>query len=382
MPSASNTRLKPWMLVSAIWLWPAVFNVLNRLVQGRLQGWDPPTAVNLFFTFGDWIAYAIVTPFIFQISARWPVVRPNVARRFMVHLGFALLFCLVWAVVGKLLQGALIALLEPEKLRASLSQTGLRASIARDVASWVFTTIPFGVVVYATVAAMAHAIGYFSEARDREVQLARVSEQLATARFAALQAQLNPHFMFNTLNTVAVLAREGDRVGAVRVIEHLSALLRRTLRRHRSAEVTLDEEMALVEEYLAIEQARFPDRLKPDVSIPEVLRLAAVPDFSIQHLVENAIRHGVARREDAGRVAISARRDGAVLEVTVVDDGPGIGTLVPAMGHGIENTRERLQVLYGDAASLEVVPAEPTGTKATLRLPYRELVPERERGDR
>ncbi|MFN8574795.1 MAG: histidine kinase [Gemmatimonadaceae bacterium] len=376
MPSAPSTRLKPWMLVAAIWLWPAVFNVLNRVVQGRLQGWDPPTAVSLFFTFGDWIAYAIVTPFIFRVSARWPVVRPHVVRRFLVHLCFALLFCLVWAVVGKVLQAGLMALLEPEALRSAMAKSDLRRVITTEVASWILTTIPFGVVVYTTVAAMAHAIGYFSEARDREVQLARVSEQLTTARFAALQAQLNPHFMFNTLNTVAVLARDGDRVGAVRVIEHLSALLRRTLSRHRSSEVTLDEELALVEAYLAIEQARFVDRLRPEVSVPAELRSAAVPDFGVQHLVENAVRHGIARREDAGRLQLTARRDGATLEVTVVDDGPGIGSVVPPAGHGIENTRERLKVLYGSAASLTVLPAEGGGTIATLRVPYRELTAE------
>ncbi len=373
----AKTRLKPWMLVSAIWLWPAVFNVISRILQGKLQGWRPATPAELFFEFGDWLAYALVTPFIFWISARWPVVRPHIARRILVHLGFALLFCVVWATVGKVLQAGLFWLFQRDQLRAAIAEAGpnLAGVLAKNVASWILTTVPFGVVVYTTVAGMAHAISYFTTARDREVQLARISEQLTSARFAALQAQLNPHFMFNTLNTITVLVRDGDRGGAVKIIEHLSELLRRTLSRHQVSEVTLGEELDLIAEYLAIEQARFPDRLRVAIDVPDAVRSAAVPAFALQHLVENAIRHGVARKEDAGQVRISARRDGDALVMLVSDDGPGIAT-TPPVGHGLENTRERLRALFGSAASLEVGTVAAGGTVATLRVPYRELMPD------
>ena len=175
------------------------------------------------------------------------------------------------------------------------------------------------------VVGIEHAIRYFVEARDREVQIARLSEQLAGARFAALQAQLNPHFLFNTLNTIAVLVRDDDRTGAARIIEQLSDVLRRTLSRHRANEVTLDEELDLVRQYLAIEQARFSDRLRVDVRHRRCGALAAaVPSFALQHLVENAVRHGIAKRPDAGRSGVAARRDGDTLEIAVIDDGAGI----------------------------------------------------------
>jgi hypothetical protein len=205
------------MLVSAIWLWPAVFNVIERVAQVRLQGWDPATPGELLFLFGDWLAYAIVTPAIFWASRRWPVLPPAVGRHFAVHLGFALLFCVVWAVVGKILQALLASVLAPEMVLKAISDAGpdLGAAVARNVASWIMTTIPFGVVVYTTVAALAHAITYFTEARDRDVQLARLGEQLSTARFNALQSQVNPHFLFNTLNTIAVLVRDGDRAAHI-----------------------------------------------------------------------------------------------------------------------------------------------------------------------
>src|SRR5262249_29363438 len=143
-------------------------------------------------------------------------------------------------------------------------------------------------------------------------------------------------------------------------------------------EVTLGEELDLVRQYLAIEAARFSDRLRPEFVIDDAALQAAVPSFAVQHLVENAIRHGIARRADAGRVRVAARRTGDLLELTVSDDGPGIDPGPTSVAdHGIENTRARLRAMYGERASL-VVASGPwdgtTGTVATLRVPYRELV--------
>lgn len=363
------------MLVSAVWIWPAVFGVIENVGQARLRGWEPASAGQLIWSAGDWLAYAIVTPAIFWISGRWPIVRPHLLRRGLIHLGWALLFCLVWAVVGKLLQLLIMSLAAPEQVRTAIDTAGpdLGRVVAVNVASWILTTLPFGVVVYATVAGMAHAIGYFEEARRREVQMARMTEQLATARFAALQAQVNPHFLFNTLNTINVLVRDGDRAGAVRIVEQLSDLLRRTLRRHRDNEVPLGEELDLVAQYLAIEEARFSDRLRPAIEVPDELRVAAIPGFAVQHLVENAIRHGIARREEAGRVVLSARRTDEALVVRVTDDGPGFEEGRAQPGHGLDNTRLRLEALYGDRASLRVSALDPVGTEAVLRVPYREI---------
>lgn len=363
------------MLVSAVWLWPAVLNVVNRVLQVRLQGWDAPTARELLFVAGDWLLYALVTPVIFWISRRWPVVKPHLRSRVMVHAAWALLFCVVWAVGGKVLELLLTAMLSPDQIRTGLAAAGsnLAARVAANVAGWILTTLPFGVIVYTTVAGMAHAIDYFSEAREREVQVARLAEQLTSARYAALQAQLNPHFLFNTLNTIAVFIRDGDRAGAVRIVEQLSDVLRRTLRRHVDNEVTLNDELDLVRQYLAIEQARFSDRLLVTIETNGVSGAAAVPGFALQHLVENAIKHGVAKRTDAGRLSIDVRRDGDALCVSVSDDGPGLGDAPMVSGHGLDNTRERLRALHGDAASLTVRDGERGGVVATLRVPYREL---------
>jgi LytS/YehU family sensor histidine kinase len=212
--------------------------------------------------------------------------------------------------------------------------------------------------------------------------VARLSEQLAGARFAALQAQVNPHFLFNTLNTIAVLVRDDDRQGAVRIVEHLSELLRRTLSRHQANQVSLGEELELVRQYVAIEQARFSDRLRPEFRVPDEVLAAVVPSFALQHLVENAIRHGIAREPDAGSLIISAARVEDVLEIVVSDDGVGIDPDAPIpKGHGIDNTRERLRALYGERASLVIVRRAEGGTIATLRVPYSEATDEAKRDD-
>ncbi|HEX6716142.1 MAG TPA: histidine kinase [Pyrinomonadaceae bacterium] len=377
-----NVRLprpRPWIIVSAAWIVPAVFAVINRIAQARLQGWEPATLRELLFQGGDWFLYAFLTPFVFAVSKRWPLTRPHLVRRAVLHFFFALLFCVAWATCGQVYRMVLIRIFDPalyhNAMQAGAAKFWMRIGV--EWLSWVFTTLPFGVAVYLCVVGVEHATRYFIDVREREVQVARLSEQLSSARFAALQAQLNPHFLFNTLNTITVLVRDNDRQGAVSIIEYLSELLRATLTRHRVNEVTVGEELELVRQYVAIEQARFSDRLRPEFRIPESLMSAAVPSFALQHLVENAIRHGIAKDSDAGLLLVTATRSGDWLEITVIDDGIGIDPSAPIpQGHGIDNTRERLSALYGDNASLEIVPRAEGGTIATLRVPYRELIPD------
>lgn len=346
------TKLPPWLLVSAAWIGPAILGALDVVAQHQLWGEGPVNIRRVLFVSLDWLLYALLTPFVFMIAKRWPIARPHLPRRTALHLLFALLFCAAWAGAGTLLR----MLLEPK---------AMDGGPALHFASWLFITLPFGVAVYLAVVGIEHAIRWFAEA-------SRLSEQLTGARLAALQAQLNPHFLFNSLNTIAVLVRGGDNRDAARVVEQLSDVLRRTLS-HKQAESALEDELELVRQYLAVEQARFSDRLRPAFDVDPSTLAAALPTFALQHLVENAVRHGIARRTEAGRVVIAARRDGDMLELAVEDDGPGIADDAPqTAGHGLENTRERLRTLYGDRGSLQVARKE-QGTIATLRVPWKHV---------
>ena len=337
------------MLVSAAWLGPAILGGLDVVAQHHIWGEGPVDVRRVLFVSLDWLLYALLTPFVFLLAKRWPISKPHVAKHAAMHAMFSLFFCAAWAGAGPVLR----MLVQPK---------AMDAGPAIHFTSWLFITLPFGVAVYLAVVGIEHAIRYFAEA-------SRLSEQLAGARLAALQAQVNPHFLFNSLNTIAVLVRGGDSRDAARVVEQLSDVLRRTLA-HKENETALDEELELVRQYLAVEQARFSDRLRPEFDIDPSTLTAAIPTFALQHLVENAVRHGIARRTEAGRVVIATRRDGGMLEVTVEDDGPGIADDAPQLpGHGLENTRERLHTLYGDRASLAVT-RKAQGTIATLRVPF------------
>ena len=357
---SNRRRIQPWMLVSLAWLGPSILAAIDALAQQRIWG-QPLNVLGALFTSIDWFLYALLTPGVFVLARRWPIARPHLVSRVALHVAFSIVFSAAWAGAGTILK----MLLQPNSMQQG---------VGKFAVSWFFTTLPFGCAVYLAMVGVEHAIRYFTEARERDLQLARLSEQLTSARLAALKAQLNPHFLFNSLNTITVLMREGDTVSATLVMEQLSDVLRLTLSRTQENEVTLEEELDLVRQYLAVERARFPDRLRPEFAIAPDTVYAAVPSFGVQHLVENALRHGIAKRSDAGRITISSRRDGDMLEITVKDDGPGTTASAAQLpGHGLANTRERLRTLYGERASLEVIPAAGAGTIARLRIPFHEV---------
>jgi two-component system LytT family sensor kinase len=363
-------RIGLWLLVS-VPLILAALGTIAFLAQWHFTG-QPPRLNHLVLAQSGWLVCAALAPAVFAASKRWPFSEADFGRRAALHMGFAMLY---WIAAGAIFQGILPALFGVPAVRAAGAPIDW-SNIAVQVGRWFATSLPFGAIVYFSIVGLEHAIRYFGEARERDLQMARLEERLTRARLSALQSQVNPHFLFNALNTIAVRARAGDGVGTARIVEQLSEILRCTLSRDQAHEVTLAEELDVVQQYLAIEQARFADRLHATVDVDDAALGAAIPTFAVQHLAENAVRHGIARRADAGRVTIAACRDGDALEVRVTDDGPGVASRTGSEeepGGGIANTRERLRSLYGATASLVVSGNGPHGTIATLRVPYREL---------
>jgi two-component system, LytTR family, sensor kinase len=248
-------RLRTWQIAIAIWVAALLLGSLSFLAQQRLLGnthWRLPDL--LFAPSGIWLLCALVAPAFLIGSRRLSFAGPHLARRFALHL---LLAALLWALALTLYHGWLPIVLDQEMAHdiAGLSPLDAIQRVTTGSLEMALNTLPLAFALYACIAGIDHATRYFSEARERELQMSRLSEQLTGARFAALQAQLNPHFLFNALNTIAVHARDGDADGTARIVEQLSELLRRTLGRHRANEVTLEEELELAREYLAIEQA-------------------------------------------------------------------------------------------------------------------------------
>ena len=352
-------RWPVWLLVSAAWFVPAILAAFEAYAQGRLGSREPATWRSLVWEGGDWLICALLTPAVFWIARRRPLTREALPRRVPLHLLAAILFCLGWAGAGLLLSWAMFH----------------STPYGGGALSWFFTTLPFGVAVYFALLAVEHATAFFLEARERETQAARLSAQLTEARMGALRMQLQPHFLLNSLNAVSVVVRDRDTATATRLLDQLGELLRRVMRTSRPAEIALAEELEFVRRYLAIEEVRFSDRLRPVFVVDERLLSAAVPEFVLQPLVENALRHGLARRTTATLLRIEARRAANDLVLAVTDDGPGPEDTAaePPTGVGLANLRERLATLYGDRARLELVTTPGGGAVATVRLPYREL---------
>jgi two-component system, LytTR family, sensor kinase len=230
-------------------------------------------------------------------------------------------------------------------------------------------------VSYLAVVAITHASEYARMLREREVTAARLSAQLSAARLQALQAQLRPHFLFNTLNTIAEQVYT-DAAGADRMLTRLGALLRASLGAAGTNEVPLRDELALLSHYLEIVRVRFRDRLTVDVDVDPAALDVLVPTLLLQPLVENALQHGIEPMEEGGRIEIVARRrieprSGESLEIEVRDDGAGLPNDDPTLGVGTKNTRDRLEHLYGEDASLVLRPRIGGGTIAAIKLPVR-----------
>lgn len=348
-------------LIFAAWLVPALLSAFSNYMQSRLSN-EPPEWRWVLFNGVDWLLYAVLTPAVFRISRRFPLQRERRASGIALHIVCALGMCVAWATLGQFLR---LAIFHPAG-----GFTTIR--FWRELEGWIFTTLPFGTGVYFALVGIEHALAYMAQARERETQAARLTAQLAEARLGALRMQLNPHFLFNSLNAITVLVRDQNTAAASRMLELLSDVLRLVLRAEGSPEAPLAAELDFLERYLAIEQVRFSDRLQTRIEVDAASRRAAAPQFILQPLVENAIRHGIARRTDTGLLEISAQRDGDTLVLTVRDNGPGLGPAAPASGVGLVNTRARLAAIYGDRASLEIANAAGGGAVVTIRLPYHE----------
>jgi two-component sensor histidine kinase len=247
---------------------------------------------------------------------------------------------------------------------------GVLGEINMGIVDW----LPLQPLIYAGVLATGIALDAARRRRDAELSRAQLETQLAHAQLSALRAQLQPHFLFNTLNAAVALARAGNTDATARVLILLGELLRQLLRSDAPQEIPLREELALLETYLEIQRVRFGDRLHVRWDIDDDLRDALVPQLVLQPLVENALQHGISRRTRAGRLDITAARHGDQLRLTVSDDGPGLApafSLADATGVGLRNTRERLHRLYGDRGDLDLATADGR-TTASIDLPLRD----------
>jgi sensor histidine kinase YesM len=271
------------------------------------------------------------------------------------YLLVALSASAVWAIVGMLLR------------RGPTFFASLR--------NWFVSGLPFTVVVYAAVVGIVYSVTDRALLQIRERDAARLAQQLSEARLASLRMQLRPHFLFNSLNAIMALVRDGERERAVAALSLLGDMLRTTLRGGSSHEVALAEEVEFTRRYLEMEQLRFGDRLRVAFDVPPALLDSRVPLFVLQPFVENAIKHGILDRRSGGTINVAARTSNGSLHLSVRDNGVGLApdwATAGTRGVGLANARAHLAHLYGDAATLRVGPGSMgVGVSVEVTLPLR-----------
>lgn len=332
--------------------------VFSMRAMGHHHAW-----IALFVTLLiSWLPWALATPLILDLGRRRPPALKSVEWLWP-HLGaFAAttLLATAWTAALEVLLNPWLNPVPDQFLPLLLDKLSSR-----------FVSF---LILYASIA----AIGYVLDSRERlilqKTENARVNELLTRAELDALRRQIEPHFLFNTLNSIAALVREEKTEAAVEMIVGLSDFLRRVVEDSSRHEVALREEMDFLQKYLNIQQVRFAERLRLSVDVPDDLLAAQVPSLLLQPIVENSIRHGIAKRAQGGQIRIAAFRSDGMLTLNVYNDGPKLmpeNESHPA-GTGISNIRARLRGLYGNTFSMVMRNRNPGGgVEVSISFPFR-----------
>ena len=360
LDTASSDRRRLIVVAAAIF-WPflgfAQGTLMVRSMAG--EGLDIPLEPYILWqtlVLGSW---ALLTPPIVWFAWRWPIASRS-ARNLLLNT----LPALVIVLVHLLVTAAVTHWVAPMEWAA-------RESILDGFLMNLRTRFVVDSIVVAGIIAIVNWIRESDRSRRRELVNARLEASLAQAELRALQLQIQPHFLFNTLHSISGLIREHRDTEAIDAIAALSDLLRHVLDNEAGQEITLEDELDLVDRYLEIQQARFGERLRVGRQCDSSADRAMVPSLILQPIVENAVSHGIAKRPEGGLLEIGIERIGASLRMTVSNEGPPFEPGVRRVG--LANTASRLAMLHGDAASLDIENVAGR-VVVTITLPFRESV--------
>ncbi|KRF00560.1 histidine kinase [Frateuria sp. Soil773] len=356
---AEPQRLKPWLVAFGFWTVLALSYALSSGLSGISEGHEPAWLRGLTWNLADFWLWMLLAPAIGWLGRRtaglgWP-------RFLALHgpagIGVALAQTLVqltiyWTICG------------PGRMPVD--------SLGGFIHMEFFYKFQQSLVSYWVILTVLRGMESRRHLRDERLRSTQLETQLAQAQLQALRMQLQPHFLFNTLNAISALAL-ADPLQARLMIARLGDFLRLTLEQRHAPQVPLARELEFLDCYLGIQQVRFQDRLHTRLDIADDTLDASVPNLILQPLVENALRHGLQHKPGAGTLSISSRREGDRLRLRVDDDGLGLPPAGAPEGIGLSNTRARLHMLFGGTAQLELTAMPDGGTRAEVRLPFIEL---------
>ncbi|HTE43858.1 MAG TPA: histidine kinase [Gemmatimonadaceae bacterium] len=349
--------INPWMVLG-LWTVPLLLSTFETLMFASAAG--RPVALWRAFV-GEapqWYGWVAFTPAIVALGRRFPLRRPFRVGSVFAHISASLVASFLVAIADALVNDWI-----------GRSRAGLLVSTS----NWFISTLPATTVAYFAIVGFSYALDNAARLRERDRISAELAAQLREAQLGALRMQLQPHFLFNSLNAIMALVRDQDTARAVRALSLLSDVLRTTMNAGDAYETTLGHEIEFVRRYLEIEQVRFGDRLRVTVDVPRELHDARVPTFMLQPFVENSLKHGVLRERAGNEITIGARAVNGSLTLIVRDDGRGLPANGSASdGVGISNARARIERMYGGVARLSVQNAtDPHGAVVEISLPFR-----------
>jgi two-component system LytT family sensor kinase len=349
MQTRRGTR---WLAILTCWTIVGLLFASQTLIYYAYQGGNASPLRVVLSALADWYAWAVLAPGILWLAARCPLRDGRWRLGLLVHVPASVIF--------------------------SVAKLALRFGVGSFV-PWLPTPsfrmmilgqLHLNLLTYWVIVVFGHAAEYYRKYQERELHASQLEARLAHAQLEVLRMQLHPHFLFNTLHAISTLVHR-DVEAADRMISQLSDLLRLTLETIGVQEVALEEELAWLDRYLAIQQTRFGDRLTVRREIQAEARGLLVPNQILQPLIENAVRHGIGVRAAGGTIELAASCRGGLLTIQVRDDGPGVASGTPD-GLGLANTRARLVELYGTAHRFELSNRPGGGTIVTLAFPGRE----------
>lgn len=350
-----------WRRIAAIWcavgLFDASQTILVMHAEGRHHPWLPLFATELV----SWLPWALATPLVARLARRRPVLHGPGLRSIAVHIAaFATL-----SVVTETWSAWLQVLFNPWGNRRWPTFVDTFST------TLVFQALTF-LVVYVLLLAMTDLVDARGRIAGQLAETARLNEALSKAQLAALRRQMEPHFMYNALNSIAGLVRDERGEEAVSMIVGLSEFLRRATEDAHRSQVTLAEEVEYLQRYLEIQKVRFGERLQVSVDIPASLLRAQVPYLLLQPLAENAIKHGIAGRVAGGRVRVTGACQDGHLRLSIYNDAPALAAdwQATSTGVGMNNLRTRLQILHGGESGLQLQRAGGGGVEVVVTLPF------------
>jgi len=357
-PSSRSTR---WLWILGVWFGFGLLDAMESTIMMHSEGMHHAWGKLFFYDIAIFLPWALLTAPIMHLNQRLPITQRRSVKTWIAHFSACVSTDLAWSSWIAGLQVFLNPYAKPGPLKP------FHFIWFQTFAQEFFFTM----ILYGTILAIDTVLDSRARLASQQAETARLNEQLSKAQLDALRRQIEPHFLFNTLNSVSALVREHRNDAAVMMIAGLSDFLRRLLADPTRQQVPLAEEMEFAQKYLDIQKVRFVDRLQLAVDVPSDLLVAQVPTLILQLMVENAIKHGIAKRAHGGLVRISATRENGTLTLSVYNDGPSLPAAnLARSGIGLSNMRTRLQGLYGDAFALDMRNLQPSGVEVSVSVPF------------